>query len=135
MAHEVQQQKDDRSLGELFSTLSQETTTLVKQEVALAKTEISQKAAAVGKDIAFLIAGAVVAYAGFLALIATIVLALGQAGVTWWLAALAAGLVVVAIGGILAWEGLTNLKRESVVPQETVATLKEDAAWAKEQTK
>lgn len=135
MAREIQPQQDDRSLGELFSTLSQETTTLVKQEVALAKTEMTQKAAAVGKDIGFLIAGGAVAYAGFLALIATIIVGLIQVGMTPWLAALVVGLVVVGVGGFLVWKGMNNLKHDSMAPQETVATLKEDAAWAKEQTK
>ena len=56
--------KDDRSLGELFSELAQETSTLVRQEVQLAKTEMGQKASRVGKDVGFLAAGGAVAYAG-----------------------------------------------------------------------
>ena len=49
--------RDDRSLGELFSELTQETRTLVRQEVDLAKSEMSQKASRLGKDIGFLAAG------------------------------------------------------------------------------
>ncbi len=127
--------KEDRSLGELFSQLSQETTTLVHQEVELAKTELTHKAARLGKDVGFLVAGGAVGYAGLLALIATIVLALGQAGMPWWLSALVVGLIVAGIGGALVWKGLNNLKHESIAPEETIETLKEDAAWAKEQTK
>lgn len=127
--------KEDRSLGELFSQLSQETTTLVHQEVELAKTELTHKAARLGKDVGFLVAGGAVGYAGLLALIATIVLALGQAGMPWWLSALVVGLIVAGIGGALLWKGLNNLKRERITPEETIETLKEDAAWAKEQTK
>jgi len=44
------QGRGDRSLGELFSELSQETNTLIRQEVNLAKTEMSQKASRVGKE-------------------------------------------------------------------------------------
>ncbi len=127
--------KEDRSLGELFSQLSQETTTLVHQEVELAKTELTHKAARLGKDVGFLVAGGAVGYAGLLALIATIVLALGQAGMPWWLSALVVSLIVGGIGGAFVWKGLNNLKRERITPEETIETLKEDAAWAKEQTK
>src|SRR5438045_2951539 len=85
--------KEDRSLGELFSELSRETSTLVRQEVDLAKTELTHKATEVGKDIGFLAAGALVAYAGFLTLVAMLVIALAQLGVTWWLSALIVGVV------------------------------------------
>jgi len=135
MAHEVRPGKAGRSLGELFSELSQETSALVRQEVELAKTEMSQKAAAVGKDVGFLAAGGAVAYAGLLALIAAIIVALGQTGLAWWLSALVVGLIVAGVGGFLVWKGFTNLKHESPVPQQTLETLKEDAVWAKEQTK
>ena len=125
--------KEDRSLGELFSELTRETTTLVRQEVDLAKTELSHKAAEVGKDVGFLAAGGAVLYAGLLALIAALIVGLGQAGVTWWLSALIVGLVVLGIGGLLVWRGLTDLKHTTMAPQETIETLKEDARWAKEQ--
>ena len=124
----------EKSLGQLFSELSQETSTLVRQEVALAKAEMSQKAAEVGRDVGFLAAGGFVAYAGFLALIAAIIVGLGQAGVTWWLSALIVGIVVAAIGGALVWTGLQRLKRVSMAPTNTIETLKEDGEWAKQQT-
>lgn len=126
---------DDRSLGELFSELTRETTTLVRQEVELAKAEMTQKASSVGKDIGYLVAGGAVAYAGFLALLAAVILGLGQLGVTWWLSALIVGAVVAAIGGFLVMSGMNNLKQEDMAPRATLDTLKEDAQWAKEQTK
>lgn len=72
----MQTQRDDRSLGELVGDLSRETRTLVRQEVALAKTELTQTATEVGKDVGFLAVGGAVAYAGFLAILAAIILAL-----------------------------------------------------------
>jgi tetrahydromethanopterin S-methyltransferase subunit G len=144
MAHEVGRatgtqsnttSADDRSLGELFSELTRETTTLVRQEVALAKTEMSQRAGRVGKDIGYLFAGGAVLYAGFLALVAAAIIGLGQLGVPWWVSALIVGIVVAAIGGFLVNNGLNNLKREDLAPRETLETLKEDTQWAKEQTK
>ena len=128
------QQQDNRSLGELFGDLAQNTGTLVRQEVELAKTEMTQKATRVGKDIGFLLAGGAVAYAGFLGIMAAIAIGLGQLGMPWWLAALLVGLVVAGIGGFLVMRGLSALRQETAVPQQTIATLKEDAEWAKAKT-
>jgi hypothetical protein len=128
-------QQDSRSLGELFSSLATDTSTLVRQEVELAKTEMTQKATRVGKDVGFLLAGGAVAYAGFLGILAAIAIGLGQLGVPWWLAALLVGVVVAAIGGFLVMRGLNALKQESPMPERTVETLKEDVEWAKAQTK
>ena len=127
--------KEEPSLGELFAELSRETSTLVRQEVALAKTELSTKASKVGKDAAFIGAGAAVAYAGFLALVAALIIALVQIGITWWLSAFIVGVVVAGIGGFLVQKGLDALKHEDMAPRETVETLKENAQWAKEQTR
>lgn len=123
---------DNRSLGELFTELTQETSTLVRQEVQLAKTEMSQKASAVGKDIGFLAAGGAVLYAGFLALIATVIIALSYA-LPWWLSALIVSIIVLAIGGFLVRRGLDNLKQTNLAPTATLDTLKEDATWTKDQ--
>jgi hypothetical protein len=65
-----QQEREDRSIGELFSELSQKTTTLVRQEIELAKAEMSQKASRVGKNVGFLVIGGIVAYTGLLAVVA-----------------------------------------------------------------
>lgn len=117
---------DNRSLGELIADLSRETTTLIREEIDLAKTEMSHKASQAARDIGFLVAGGAIVYAGFLALIAALIVGLGQAGLTWWLSALIVGVVVVAIGGYLVWQGIENLKRVDPVPEKTLATLKED---------
>lgn len=123
---------DNRSLGDLFTDLTHETTVLVRQEVQLAKTEMSQKAAEVGKDVGFLVAGGAILYAGLLALIATIIIALAYA-MPWWLSALIVAIVVLAIGGFLVQRGLANLKQTSLAPTQTLDTLKEDATWTKDQ--
>jgi Putative Actinobacterial Holin-X, holin superfamily III len=129
----MQPNKDERSIGELFGDLMQQTGTLVRQELKLATTELSDKASRVGKDIGALAVGGAVAYAGFLALLAAIIIGLGQLGLPWWLSALIVGVVVVAIGGMMVQKGLTALKQQNMAPQQTIATLKEDQAWAKEQ--
>jgi hypothetical protein len=126
---------DERSLGELFAELSRETSDLVRQEVALAKAEMTQKATQVGKDVGFLVAGGAVVYAGFLALIAAFIVGLGQAGLVWWISALLVGIIVAGIGGFLVLRGIDDLKKTSLAPDQTMATLQEDTQWAKEQTR
>ena len=124
--------KDDRSLGELFSELAQDTSTLVRKEVQLAKTEMSQKASRVGKDVGFLAVGGAVAYAGLLAVLAGVIVLLGQV-IPMWLSALLVGLVVAGVGYFLVRRGLEALKREDLAPRQTIETLKEDQQWAKDQ--
>jgi len=124
--------KEDRSLGELFGDLSRETTALVRHEVDLAKTELTRKGAKVGKDVGFLAIGGAVAYAGFLAILAALIILLANF-VVWWLSALLVGIVVAAVGGFLIQRGLTALKREDLAPRQTIQTIKEDTEWAKEQ--
>jgi len=126
--------KDERSLGELFAELAQDTSTLVRKEVQLAKTEMSQKASRVGKDVGFLAAGGAVAYAGLLALLAGVIVLLGQV-IPMWLAAIVVGLVVAGVGYFLVRRGLDALKREDLAPRQTIETLKEDRQWAKDQTR
>jgi xanthine/uracil permease len=127
------QLRDERSLGDLFSDLSRETTTLVRQEVQLAKAELTQSATEAARGIGMLVAGGAVAYAGLLFLLLAIVYGLVDAGWDAWLSALVVGLVVVAIGAILVLRARESLKPANLAPQKTVETLKEDAAWAKEQ--
>jgi len=129
----MREQQDQRSLGELFGDLARDTGTLVRQEVELAKTEMTQTAARVGKNIGFLVAGGAVAYAGFLAILAAIAIGLAQLGVYWWLAALLVGVVVAGIGAFLVRSGLSALQRETLVPERTISTLKEDVEWVKAQ--
>jgi len=127
------QLRDERSLGDLFSDLSRETTTLVRQEVQLAKAELTQSATEVARGIGMLLAGGAIAYAGLLFLLLAIVFGLIQAGWDAWLSALVVGLVVVAIGAILVLRARASLKPANLAPRRTVETLKEDQEWAKEQ--
>ena len=127
------QPRDERSLGDLFSDLSRETTTLVRQEVQLAKAELTQSASEAARGIGMLVAGGAVAYAGLLFLLLAVVYGLIEAGWDPWLSALVVGVVVVAIGAILVLRARESLKPANLAPRRTVETLKEDQEWAKEQ--
>lgn len=122
----------DRSIGELFGELAQEVGSLVRQEIALAKVEMSGKAAEAGKSAGMVAAGGTLAHAGLLAVIAGAILALGTL-IPLWVAALVVGAVVLAVGAALASKHVKVLKSLDPAPRETLQTLKEDARWAKEQ--
>ena len=128
------QGRDDRSLGELFAELAQETSTLVRQEVNLAKVEMSDKASRAGKHVGVLAAGGAVAYAGLLAILAGVIVLLNNI-MPLWLSALLVGIVVAVVGYLLVGRALEALKREDFAPRQTMETLKEDQQWAKDQTR
>lgn len=130
----MERQSDERSIGDLFSELMRETSTLVRQEVQLAKTEITQKVTSAGKDAGMIGAGGALAYAGLLTLIAALVIGLGQI-IPMWLSALIVGIVVVGVGYALIQRGLTAIKQIDPAPRQTLETLQEDKEWVKEQTK
>lgn len=128
----MQERKDNRSIGELFAELAGETGTLVRQEVALAKTELTQKAARAGKQVGFLVVGGAIAYAALLALMAAAIIGLAQF-IPAWSAALVIGVVFAAVAGWLVAKALHALRETDLAPRQTVETLKEDAQWMKDQ--
>lgn len=125
----------DKSLGELFGDLMRETSNLVRQEVQLAKTEMTQKAAIVGKSLGLAIAGALLGLGAFGAFVATMILLLVKFGLEAWLAALIVTAVLGGLAAALAMMGISAIKKASLAPKHTVETLKEDVQWAKEQAK
>lgn len=129
------QRKEESSIGDLFAELASEVSTLIRNEAALARTEVTQKASQAGKDIGFLAAGGLVAYAGLLAIIAALILGLAQAGLPLWASALLVGLVVAAIGYSVVRRSLDHLRQGSLAPEHTIATLKEGREWTKAQMK
>ncbi|MDQ3387021.1 MAG: phage holin family protein [Actinomycetota bacterium] len=130
----IRDSKDEQSVGELLGELYRGASSLIQLELELAKTEMSQKASRVGKNVGFLAAGGAIAYAGFLAILAGIIALLGLL-IPLWLSALIIGLVVAGIGGALVMSGLKTLQQESVAPQKTLDTLKEDKEWMTDQTR
>jgi hypothetical protein len=123
---------EPRPLGELFSELAQETGTLVRKEVELARVEMTAKASVALKEIAFVAVGGAVAFAGGLALLAAVILGLGTL-IPIWLAALIVGVLVAGLGGALALGGVSALKRTDLAPRQTIQTLKENQQWVREQ--
>jgi hypothetical protein len=131
MAAEVVR-KEERSIGELFSELANETSTLIRQEVALAQVEITQKASTAGKNVGYLAVGGFVGYAGLLAIIAGVIMGLSYF-IPAWLAAIIVGAIIAVVSYVLVSSALSALKNMDVKPTETVESIKEDARWLKNQ--
>jgi hypothetical protein len=132
---EMTEQRDDRSLGQLFGDLSRQLTTLVRQEIDLARAETTAKVTNAGRDAAMVGAGGAVAYAGALVLLGAVVLILIRLGLDAWLAALIVGVIAVAVGAVLVDQGRKRLQHVDVVPERAIDTAREEAEWAKEQLK
>lgn len=129
----METRRDERSLGELFSDLTRDMATLVRQEITLARVEMTQKVSVIGKNAALLAVGGAMLFAAFLALMATVIIAIAYA-LPWWLAALIVTVVVAGIGLALVLKGIETLRHTALAPQQTIQSVKEDAAWMKEQT-
>ncbi len=124
--------KEERSLGDLFSELMSETSSLVRQEVALAQAELTHKATKAGKNIGFLVVGGAVGYAALLIILSGVVVLLANF-VPLWASALIVGVGVAVISYVLVSSALTELRKTDPIPHESVESIKEDARWLKDQ--
>ncbi len=126
--------REDRSIGELFGQLSQDMTLLFRQELQLARAEMSTKISQVTTNVVSVVAGGFVAYVGALALVAALILGLHEvAEISPWVSALIVGAIFAIAGYVMLNRGLKELKRVDLAPRRTVETLKDDVQWAKEQ--
>ena len=125
---------ENKPLGDLFSDLASDMSNLVRQEVALARVEMAQKAKRVGKNVGYLVVGGAVGYAALLAVLAAVIMLLDRVMPAWG-AALLVGVLVAGISWLLIGKAMTALQETELTPRETVETLKEDAAWMKQQIK
>jgi hypothetical protein len=124
--------KDERSLGDLFSELANETGTLVRQEVALAQAEMVRKATKAGKQVGYVAVGGAVGYAALLAVMAAVITILAYI-IPLWLSCVLVGAVVGGVSYYMVTKALENLKQAQLAPTETVESIKEDAKWLKHQ--
>jgi hypothetical protein len=133
--HDAQPALRDQSISELVKDLATETSTLVRQEIDLAKAEMTDRGKRAGKGVGMLAAGAVVALLAFGALTAGLIAALDLAMPTW-LAALIVTVVYGAIAAVLVQIGRKKVQEAAPpVPEETIESVKEDVQWAKTRTR
>jgi uncharacterized membrane protein YqjE len=129
------QELRSHTTGELVKQLSEQTTTLVRKEIELARAELTAKGKTAGEG-AGMFGGAAVA--GLLALgtLTALILSLLDKAMDFSLAALLVSLVYAAVAGFLALNGRERIKRGMPpAPEQTVETVKEDVQWAKSQAR
>jgi len=125
----------EASVGELLKRLSRETTLLVRQEIDLAKTELTEKGKQAGAGAGMFGAAGIVGLLALGAFTAFVILLL-SAYMQPWLASLIVTIAYGAAAGILALTGKKKFQQASpLAPEQTVQTVKEDVQWAKTQVK
>jgi uncharacterized membrane protein YqjE len=125
----------DQPVGDLVKQLSEQTSTLVRKEVELAKAELTAKGKKAGLGAGMFGGAGLFGFFAFATLTATLVLALATA-VAPWLAALIVTLVYGAVAGVLALQGKNKVQEATPpVPEWAVDSTKEDVAWVKTRAK
>jgi len=124
--------RSGRPVAALISDLAGETSTLVRQEIALFKAELNEKLTRIGVGAGALAAGGVIAFSGWLALVAAAIIGLSYV-LAPWLSALIVGLVGIALGAGFALFGKSRLRADALVPRRTLNSLREDEAWIRDQ--
>lgn len=125
-----------RGLGTLLRDLAEGSATLVRTEVQLARIEMAEVLAGIGRGTALMAVAATLALLGGLTVLTGLILLVGDQWLPqdlYWVAAL---IVLVIAGGIAGWfakRGMALLSPSQLAPDETVATLQEDKEWLKQQ--
>ena len=126
------------TVGELLKDLREESTLLLRQEIALAKKEISEKISTAARNLTYLAGGALVAYCAITFILLAIssliaqTLAAHDVSIGWaiFLGLLIVGLIIGVVSIVMIIKGAQTLKKMSLTPEKTVETLKEDKTWA-----
>jgi uncharacterized membrane protein YqjE len=125
----------DHSTGELLKELSDQSTTLIKQEVELAKAELQEKGKQAGTG-AGMFGGAGLFGIGAFAALTTAVIAVLATAMDTWIAALIVAVVYGAVAGVLAMTGKKKVQEAAPpVPEQARDSVKEDVEWAKTQAR
>jgi xanthine/uracil permease len=126
------------TLPTLLRDLRDETTTLLRQEVALAKAELKENAARMGNHTLQIAIGGFVGYAGVIVLLIGLGLLISsllvRAGMDRDVAQWLAPAVLGAIVGLIGWGMVTHAKNamahDDLAPKQTLSTLRENKEWA-----
>lgn len=124
----------ERPLPELLKQLSQETTTLLKKEIDLAKAEVRETGKKAGLGAGMFGAAGTIGLLALAAFTTFVILVLVELGLDAWLSALIVAIVYGAIAAVLAIKGKDKVKSATPPAPQTVETVKEDVQWAKHPT-
>jgi apolipoprotein N-acyltransferase len=120
-------------MSELFKQLSDDMSTLVRQELRLAQAEMTQKGKEAGLGVGMFGAAGILGLTAFFILTACVIAALAT-GIAVWLATLIVAVVYGAVAAVLGVVGKERVSQAAPpIPQQTVQTVKEDVQWAKTQ--
>lgn len=117
-----------RSIAALLADLADEIRTLFRLELALFKTELAEKLQRLGRGLAAAAMGAVLAFSGWLVLLAAAVLAL-EIVLPPWLAALIVGVAAMLVAGLMLYLAKRWLDAQKLVPRRSLGSLRQDEAW------
>jgi len=133
---------DNQSLGDLFGRVTSDLSTLMRQEMQLAKVEIKQEVRTAGKAGGLLGGGAGAGYMALLFLSAALAILIAlimpsslSEFARYLIGFLLVGVIYGVAAAVLLNKGREQMKKVDPVPQQTVQTLKEDAQWAKDQAR
>lgn len=131
---EIREIRDPRSIGDIVRDVVRDLQEIVRSELRLARTEMTDKARSAGKAGGLLGAAAISGFLAAAALTTTIIVALNLV-LPLWLAALITTCLLAIAAGALFSSGRTKLRQVNPVPRETVQTLQEDAQWARQRVR
>jgi hypothetical protein len=120
-------------LMDLLRSLAEDVSTLVRQEIGLAKLEAARTARRLAADSAWIAVGVAIAAVGALCLVLAMALGLGALLGSYWLGTLLTGLFLVLLGGGFLFKGVRDLRKLELAPRETTESLRQDARWAREE--
>jgi uncharacterized membrane protein YqjE len=124
-------EQGDPTLGALVHDMTQQMSTLVRDEIRLAQAEMTQKGKRAGIGIGMFSAAGLLAFFGLAVLLATVILLLDLV-MPAWLAALIVAVVLFAVAGVVAMLGKKNVQQATPAkPEEAVEGLKQDVATVK----
>ena len=119
------------SMAELVKQLSEQTSRLARQEVELAKAELTEKGKRAGMGAGMFGAAGLLGLYALGALVAAAIIGLGHA-VTPWLSALIVAVVIGLVAGIAALRGRSNINKATPpIPEQATESVKEDVQWTK----
>ncbi len=124
----------ERSTGELIKLMSEQVSTLVRDELKLAQLEMTRKGKQAGAGAGMMGGGGLIALYGVGCLIACAIIAISRA-LAPWLSALIVGVVLLIVAAIAAMMGRAKLRQATPpVPVDAVESVKADVDEIKERT-
>ena len=132
----MQPPKETKSLGDLLSDLTRDMTTLLRQEIALAKAEISAKGSQLSSGLVTAGIGGGILFAAALVLLYAVVYSVMVlfARMDWpvWIAPWLVGIVVAVVGYIMLQKGISTVKAQNLAPVRTAESVRKDAEVVRE---